>query len=286
MPFPDSLVALRDGAPYSSHPGDRPRRLRLDSDGCGLSIEVPGPRVLATTLVLPWLASRGIEGFRSRTGTALLTRPVGSTADPSPVDIVALRRDLTTTLRALPERPDAGRPYNDLRLLVRMGSPAKVDTFLTEAVASARRLAPTWTVTRPARPHCEPIAEPARVRQYRARVRTDRDTTGREWLESALTHGDLIPGERIAAGELWARARDDFLDLDGATDDEGNPARVPGRSRFYALADAVLGPRRIIRGSRYYVIPTPAEEPPARPSERTFADLANVTGAAPSNRSR
>lgn len=255
MPFPNSLAALRDGARYAPHPGARPRRLRLDSQGSGISIEVPGPHGLATAAVDPWLVARGIEVFRLRRGAVLLGRPTGSTSEPSALDTRAMRADLADDLRALPDRLDAGRPYRDVRALAREGSAADVDAYLAEAFATVRRLAPTWETTRPRPPRREPIPEPSRVRQYRDSVRADADTTGRELLEAALSDGDLAPGQRIPAAELWEWANEVFLDLDGVIDDNGRLVRTPGRSRFYALADRILGARRTINGTRYYVVP-------------------------------
>lgn len=262
MPTPaDALAALRDGGRWTSDRHSRSVLIRLDS---GITVEVPGPRVLAVTFVGPWLAERGLETFRPRTGSALLMRRAGSTAKPEPADLKGLRRALAGDLAALPARPDSGRPYKDLAPFVTYATPARVEGYLDDALAIARRNAPVWRTPSPARPapRTPPLSAAERLRQYRSEVRARADETGREWLETVLGDGDLLPGERITAADLWARAHEDFLDFDGATDDDGNLARTPGRSRFYTLADEILGPRRTVRGVRVYLIPTRPEGGP------------------------
>lgn len=275
-----ALAALRDGGRHRTHPGDQPRRLRLD---VGLTLEVPGPRVLADVLALPWLTDRGLEVLRPRSGPAVLARPVSTDEEPRPLDLHALAAELGAVLAALPDRPDAGRPYRDARDLARHAEPATQDAYLLDVVRHLRRLPAvrTWTPLRPDGPTVErpPVSTPAqRKAAQRARDKSAETDTARAWLRHYLTgwgdpDGVPAPGSRVPASGLYSDAAawaGDVLDEYSSEEDtsegsewaayaekEGYPLRprVPGRTRFYTTADDVLGARRTIRGTPHYVIP-------------------------------
>src|SRR6185312_11229917 len=105
----DDLAALRDGRRYARR-DEQPRKLKLDT---GLSLELPGPRTLASVFALPWLRER-FEVYRF--GSAILTRPSGAREEPSGLNVLATADALRAAIATLPDRPDAGRPYRDLRL--------------------------------------------------------------------------------------------------------------------------------------------------------------------------
>lgn len=303
-PTPDylgALAALRDGGRHRAHPGDRPRRLRLD---VGITLEAPGPRVLANVLALPWLTARGQEILRPRSGAALLARRVGTDEEPQPLDLRALASDLGTMLAALPDRPDAGRPYRNARDLVRHAEPATRDAYLLDVVRYLRRLpdVETWTAPRPAAPTLgrPPASTPAqRKAAQRARDAYAEEDTARVWLRHYLTgwgepHEAPTPGARVPAPELFSEAAawaEDVVDEYSSEEDtsegsewaafaqrEGYPLRprVPGRTRFYTTADGVLGARRTIRGIPHYAIPLPKEPDMDLLAERVIDRAAEI----------
>ncbi len=265
----DALARLRDGGPWRERADERPFRCRLDSDGIGLAIEAPGPRILALNLVLPLLAERA-EVFQR--GQALLARPHGADGPPAPLDLADVVADLRAFLGAMPDRTDAGRPYRDLRLLTSLGSPALVEPYLRDAVRIARREARKWAPKKePKNAEDGPPALTPAQRQAakRTRDRALEDASAEWWLRAYFQHaeeGNLQPpppGAWIDASDLYAQAAEalgDFADdeeeLDPWDEDgEPFPARVPGLRRFYAVADRLLSPRHRVAEARRYRVP-------------------------------
>lgn len=291
-PHLDGLASLRDGR-YVETRSRRPRSLRLDSDGLGITVEIPAPRVLVEVLDL---FPDDVEVFRR--GQALATRPRGSDAtgdDLQALDLTDEARRLVEFFAGLPDRDDAGRPYNDLRLFAR-ASPDLAESYLLEVLRALRST--LSTAPRPPRPARGGTSAAERKRRSRERIRVEEDSSARWWLENYLSGFDdpeeaPAPGTRVAAPDLYALASEAlaevveeydeevtdprpgspnfFLSLaeraeewEEYADDEGYPLRprVPSSLRFYAVAEEVLGPRssRSTGGLRYFTIPNLKED--------------------------
>lgn len=258
-PYELDLAALRDGRYYAKR-AEKPVQLRTDS---GVSLEVPGPAVLAEVYALPWLRSRA-DAYRS--GSALLTRPNGSEAEPLALHQGDLANDLLAALQRLPElgTTEAGRPYRDLRHYVTEASPAARSAYLGDVIAHTRRRLPEWrpSASRVERGPAKTDAE--RKAASRERIRREEELSARDWLEGFLTgwDGDTeapAPGSRWIASELYdmaAEAIEECIDVEEERLD-GGAYFMPGKRVFYAVADELLGPRR--RGAKgtnhVYVIP-------------------------------
>lgn len=266
------LARLRDGRYYSKK-AEKPVVLKTES---GVTLEIPGPRILAEVFTLPWLLSR-VEAYRS--GSALLTRRSGSDEEPKAIHQGELATELLEALKNLPElsRAEAGRPYRDLRLYVSEASPATRSAYLADVVAHTRRLLPEWRPPAPqvVRGPAKTAAERKAV--SRERIRREQELSAREWLQGFSTgwDGDAeppSPGSRWIASELYQAAREaieEYIDLEEERLDGGTFV-LPGKRVFYAVADELLGPRRrgakgrthvyVIRSSRY-LRPRPELEP-------------------------
>ncbi|MGI5138475.1 hypothetical protein ACQEXA_28190 [Streptomyces sp. CA-106110] len=265
-----ALAALRDGGRATNVATRRPVRMKLDAGTYdGLSVELPGPDVLAEVWAAPFLsASHNV--FSS--GAALLTRPAGSDATPSPAPVAAMVAVLRDGLAALPDRSDAGRPYTDLRLFVTVADPANVSGYLVDVVRRVRMAAPKWSPPKADRLPAKAAAE--RAADSRASRKAREDESSRTWLRSLYDEDaelDIGPGDRVPATELYAHAsggigswvewyEDDPEDWAEEAEAEGLPTRprIPSTHTFYSAADDVLGPRRRVQGIRTYTIP---EEP-------------------------
>lgn len=261
LTYERDLARLSDGRHYA-HRAEKHVTLKADS---GVTLEIPGPRLLAQTYAAPWLLS-GVDAYRS--GAALLSRPQGSDEEPRATHLGELTKELLAALQRLPElsRQEAGRPYCDLRLYLTEASPAHRDAYLAEVVAHTRRLLPAY------RPPAErkaadraPAKTPAeRKAESRERARRNEEASAREWLGNFLTgwDGDTDapePGSRWIASELYetaVEAIEESVDLEEERLD-GGAYVVPGKRAFYAVADELLGARR--RGAKgtthVYVIP-------------------------------
>lgn len=121
LSYESSLAQLRDGR-YYSEKAEKPVMLKTNS---GVSLEVPGPRVLAQIYAFPWFGAR-LDAYRS--SSAILSRAKGSTGEPEALRLEHLKKELLAALHNLPEltTQEAGRPYRDLRV------------FITEATPGAR----------------------------------------------------------------------------------------------------------------------------------------------------
>ncbi|CAL9496121.1 hypothetical protein [Streptomyces sp. enrichment culture] len=271
-----ALAALRDGGRATTVAARRPVRMKLDAGTYdGLSIELPGPAILAERWAAPFLAA-SLDVFAN--GSALLTRPTGSDAAPEPTPLTALVDALRDGLAALPERRDAGRPYNDLRLFVSVASPSTVTSYLADVARRVRRTAPRWSPPKADKP--QPKSAKERVALSRARAKAREDESSRAWLQGMFAEeadyygynpGDRVPATRLYADASeaiggWVEDRKETIKRDGPeeweaeADEYGYPLvpRVPTSHTFYRAADDVLGPRRRVQGVRTYTIP---EEP-------------------------
>jgi hypothetical protein len=283
MPTPaDRLAALRDGGPYLPPRDPRlPRRERLDDDGLGLTVEYPSPLVLAETFARPLLET-GRTLYRDR--AAILASTGGA---PAPVPLASLVGELRGALEALPDRADAGRPYDDLRKLLAVGSAAKVDAYLLDTVRALcrRDVLPEWKPPREVKPAAPPRTS-AQVRaDHRARVHADEEASVRWWLANPDGDGyDAEPGERVMAVDLHETALRELgaLEAEGELvdpDDADSPRlRAPRRRVLLAVAAEVFGlPLRDRHGARYFVIPEPliepAQEATAMPSSPDYLDV-------------
>lgn len=270
LPYELALARLRDGRYYTKK-AEKPVTLKTDS---GVSLEIPGPAVLAEVYALPWLLASTREPFRL--GSALLIRRKGSDDEPQPLDQRKLAPLLLGALAALPELDtiEAGRPYRDLRLFITEAAPATREKYLADVVAHTRRLLPEW---RPPKVEEErpPAKTPAeRLADHRERVRREEELSARDWLDNFLIGwGDdeisPAPGSRWLAADLYADAAEVIGDaVEDAKDairekeepntlPDGTPYRVPRQRVFFAVADELLGARR--RGAKgsamVYVIP-------------------------------
>lgn len=247
-----ALAALKDGRYYAAK-AERPVKLKTDS---GVSLEVPGPALLAATYALPWLLL-GADAYKA--GSALLTRPHGSDEDPAPIHQGELSEELLAALQRLPQDASAGRPYKDLRIFLTEASPAARSAYLADTIAHLRRLLPAYRPPKERAPRGPAKSTAERSAELRARVRREEELSAREWLEGYLEDAD--PGERVVAEELFrecAETIEEFVDADEPREDGGAYA-VPRQRVFYTVADEVLGSRR--RGAhgsaRVYLIPTP-----------------------------
>lgn len=265
----ENLARLRDGRRYSRR-DEQPVRLKVDS---GVSLEVPGPRLLAATFTLPWLAQTS-EVYSL--GGAILTRAIGSLDEPKAVDQASLAADVAALLRQLPPRPDAGRPYRDLSLFITEASPSRVNAYLTDVTRSTRALAPRWRPARPASERRAPLTPAQRKAAQRTRNRAAEVASARWWLQAAIDEGtDELDGPRIVAADLYEHAREviaEYADDQEPIDPEDENSltfRVPGPRTFYAVADEVLGPRRRgTNGTLIYVVPELTPETSERKDQR------------------
>lgn len=269
----DDLAVLRDNnGRRSLRRDEHPRTGRLD---VGVHYEIPGPGVLAERFALPLLAERELDVFQ-RAGS-LVSRPAGSDAAPTPLQADDVAEVLRCALLALPERADAGRQYRDVRLFIREGASATVSGYLADVVTATRLRAARWHQPKPRlRAAGSQRGNRERAADHRRRVAAQEETSARWWLTNFLGGwggGDEAPepGSRRLASHLFAEATEclagvvaefDDARADGEpweeyAEDEGYPPRprVPGRTRFYTIADEVLGPRRRSHGITFYLIP-------------------------------
>lgn len=254
MTYPE-LARVRRTFGRSTARRDQAFRRRLDSDSVQVAVDLPAPSILARTYVGPYFANRHREVYQAARGSAFLTRPEGHAGEPRAAHIPDLITEIRRDLAALPEARDAGDPYNHLRTFAQSASNALFAEYATAALRAFRQDAPMWRSTPKERaPRATPIPEQERLRAYRARRDSIARREAAQWLHDMIEEGELKPGERVAAREVWTRAREVFEDWSGMCDDDGTPVYTPGRTVFYAVADEVLGPRRTVRGSKFYVV--------------------------------
>jgi hypothetical protein len=229
----------------------RPVRLRLDADGESLALDLPGADYLARLLDLPGLDVYG-------RASAILARPHGSEEPPEPLDAGALADGLRETLAALPDRPDAGEVYRDLRTAAGTSSGMFGDYLRTVVRAYARTLPAV-----PKRPKDPRTAGPSRTpaereKARRAAWRAEEEETARYVLSRWREAGRLTPG-RHPATDLYAAARAALLRTRAADPDRTLPDGSPlsddlGPRNFYRIADEFFGPRTRTRTGYVYTI--------------------------------
>ena len=225
-----------------------------------MALEVPGPKLLAALYGEPWLRfAFNVDAFRA--GSALLTRPTGSAAEPSALNQRDLAGELLRALQRLPERSsdEAGRPYRDLRLFITEASPAAVEKYLAEVLAHLRRLLPAYRPPAESVDHAPAKTAAERLAAHRERVRADEEASAREWLAAYLADDDApAPGSRVPAAKLYADA-DKVIGAYAEDEEEredGGLYRVPRQRVFFAVADELLGARkRGAKGITVYTIP-------------------------------
>ncbi|MET4620427.1 hypothetical protein ABIE18_001876 [Arthrobacter sp. 2762] len=248
LPYETNLAALRDGR-YHARRAHKPVTLKIES---GVSLEIPGPRLLAEVFALPWITSTA-DAYRS--GAAILTRSQGSYDIPAPLHLGVLAENLQAALLQLPSLgpSQAGRPYRDLQIFLNEASSHFREQYLRNVVEQLRTLLPTWkeqAILHQSR-NGAPRTDAERKASSRARIREQEEASARSWLIGFLTGWDIdeekpVPGERILAAALHEAAIgaiEDFIESEEVLED-GTPFRRPTQRVFYAVADQLLGPRR------------------------------------------
>lgn len=277
----DRLTRLR------LRPGARPAfRRKLDDDGAGVAVTLPHPKDLVHALGS--LTSKALF----RTGSTGVVRE-----DGTGVDLTEVARVLVSSWSALPDRADAGAVYRDLRTLARISPQRAALEYAVEVVAAWRLSLPRPPRRKAADggPRTPPKTTQERVRSHRARAVQAEEDSGRWWLDGYLSGwGDEdqtpAPGTRVTAPALLRSCREDLNPIieryrdeveaprvapyaaqtleerlatwkTEAVEEDGLPVRprVPGRNRFYSLAEDVLGPSVSHAGTRVYTIPAPRE---------------------------
>ena len=180
----------------------RPVNFRLDSEGINLSVALPGPDWLAALLALV-----DLDVF---SGPAVVSWRIltARTSSLSLLNVPALADDLREILRALPDRPDAGEPYTDLRLAAGTSS-ARFAEYVLDVVRAFVRSCPTVpAVTRPEAPRPEPMTPLERKHAERARRRAEERASARWALTLFLDDDDApAPGSRVSGVTVF-----DFVD--------------------------------------------------------------------------
>ncbi|WP_104103949.1 hypothetical protein [Arthrobacter sp. 08Y14] len=247
LSYESSLAQLHDGHYYSKK-AEKPVTLKTDS---GVSLEIPGPHVLAQIYAVPWLGAR-LDAYRS--GSAILTRPKGNTGEPKALHLEHLKKELLNALHNLPDlgTQEAGRPYRDLRVFITEATPGARAKYLADVIAQLRSLLPAYRAPTPTPEERAPAKTGAeRLAAHRSKARKEEELTARDWLASFLTGWDgdeapPSPGSRWPAAGLYASAAEtieDFIDCEEQRTDGGDYV-MPRRRIFYAVADDFLGPRR------------------------------------------
>lgn len=245
------------------------RRLKIDDDGLGVSLELPAPAALAHGWAAPTLAASVVDWRRD--GATVLR-------DGSPVALDVLRDALREALTELDSVPPT-RPCRDLvQSLTFSQSPSVLAYWqdVARATRSCLRKPPREVKAR--RPGCT-TAERVAAKADRDR---EAEVASARWGLEVWAHPDnnREPG-RVAAPALYAEATeplveivDDFTDTidryrrQGMTRDEaltawaddaeveGWPAapRIPGPRVFRKVAEETFGKLRRSNGRDYYVI--------------------------------
>jgi hypothetical protein len=269
-----------------------------------VSVEIPGPRVLALTYAGPLLAE---EADLFRSGDALLERPRGTDAAPEIVPLADVRRRLWDALAALPARTDAGRPYDDLRRFVEAARPDTIGAYLDDVLGSLRASLPVYKVRASApapRGPAKTVGE--RKAAQRRRDREAEEQTAewalRRWYASLHDPDALVDdrppvGERLKIGDVYdallpgmqeaeetheeevawkphttaADRREEWVEFAEA---EGYPLtpKAPGPRTFYAVADRLLGAPKRLHGHRVYTIPHTLKETPRMDTSDALAE--------------
>lgn len=287
----DGLAVHKNSPRWRTEKCLRPVPYKLDSEGLGLAVELPGPAYLAALLRLD-----GLDAFRR--SSAIVVRPAGSHEEPTPLDMTAARDALLQVLRDLPNRTDAERPYRDLRLAASTRSP-RVSGYALDVLRALRAELSTEPAapTKPKAPRGPGLTETERKRGHRARKVAAERAASAWWLEGWLHDEDdaPTPGSRVLASALYAEAREVLEDLaedeDTLDDEDETPIVVPRRRVFLEVASALLGPPTHTKQGTTYTVPkesrmTVAEALLDRAArmllEESRADLKTLLGTAES----
>lgn len=256
----DNLAALHERRDYGRGRRDW-RTLKLED---GRTVIHPAPRLLAETFALP-LLSASRELYLG--GSYLVSRPPGATEDPTDYLLVEAIAEIRDALTALPERPDAGIPYDGTRAFVTGATAGAVDALLAETARSVRSLvreqARRWREPRAPKPAAErdprtpAQRERDRRRDARAEVLADTERLLRRWLPT-LPHG------RHDFAAVWATWLD-ALERSTTAEERYPGAILCGRTAFYALLETVaadLGHAVTTHArSRHLIHAEPREQP-------------------------
>jgi hypothetical protein len=270
--FQTSLAALRDGGPWQRTTALRSVTLKLD---IGLSVELPGPRVLADVVRPTLIAARPL--FRD--GGAIVTT---DGQDVRPIAVDALSGELRQIIAALPDCDDAGRPYRDLRLFVADAEPNTVAAYLHDVVRHVRAGLRPYREVKPAVERAPAMTPNERKRASRERKRAAQVAASEDWLRAWLADDDVAPGA-YAASELFEVA----TDVMDEWREDGEDVVMPTRQIFYAAADRIIGRRRVIDGIAHYRKEAAVDQVTEQVMERAAQIVADrvITHAATTNES-
>lgn len=230
-----TLAALADATNrYHRERARRPFMMKLDT---GLSVELPGPAVLAD-IVLPVLNAR--RDIRNDDGCMVdLTAPAID-GEPAAVGLAELIDGVRAFIAALPEDHTAGRPYQDLRLFIIAAMPVTVAGYLRNVADAVRRSLPRVVRAPRKRRKQTPEERHAAKRAFDAATRAEACETERTDQEAAAAYL-LMYQERTGPGVVVAPK-----DLQKAYSETiANSARYGevGRNKFFKVADVAVGPR-------------------------------------------
>ncbi|KRC85209.1 hypothetical protein ASE25_19355 [Terrabacter sp. Root85] len=253
-------------APGATHAGDRSTSRKVyafDGDEHPQTLDLPGPRVLASRWLAPTLRDAG-NRLRRQGGALLL-----QTGEETPLRVApdALAGVLLARLRALPTpTPSDSETYAALWALGARVRERDALDYLRAVVGHAKTAATKYEPPKVARGRREPLPEDERKRRSRASLKHREGETARAWLRFWLADDEEPPAvigtralyDTYAAcpvlGEWHEYAEDDPEDwLDGGGDEEAGLdclPRVGGATGFYRVADDVIGPRRRASGGR------------------------------------
>ncbi|SDM85535.1 hypothetical protein [Streptomyces wuyuanensis] len=230
-----TLAALADATNrYHRERARRPFMMKLDT---GLSVELPGPAVLAD-IVLPVLNAR--RDIRNDDGCMVdLTAPAID-GEPAAVGLAELIDGVRAFIAALPEDHTAGRPYCDLRLFILAAMPVTVAGYLRNVADAVRRSLPRVVRAPRERRKQTPEERHAAKRAFDAATRAEIRETDRPSQEAAARYLLLLqersgPGVVIAPKDLHKRYA-----TAAASSDRVEPI---GRNKFFEIADIAVGPR-------------------------------------------
>lgn len=226
---------------------------RLDSDGSPVIVQLPNVKDIAARWAGPVLdASR--ELFRE--GQGFLSRPVDSDAEPKPVSLFDVARELVEVADTISER------YTEhLRLLRKVAGPAAVEAYFVDVVRALRPLLPKYAAPKPERPKAPPKTVIERKASSRAAL-LERERVSAEWWLTTFWLVDE-PGAVTPRAEMYEAAADVLADEieeyeADAEDYECNETPVPGiprvprKSVFFAAAESLVGPPFVVRGVRCF----------------------------------
>ncbi|MEW2383708.1 hypothetical protein AB0873_16710 [Micromonospora sp. NPDC047707] len=230
----------------------------------------PDPCELAEVWATPILTADA-ELFRSGSA-ALLSRPRGSSAEPTGVGIFETADRLAAILcEPLPENL-AGTYYDDLRDYARYGRPSDVRGYLADVVRAVRRASP---------PYVDPNPPPPRPRRP-ARTPEQRRADERERARKNRAEGREGSRDDMVTAAAWVSAWRDWTSP-GAHPASGlyrrylaevkKAGQIPvGRNTFYRLAEEVCGPRKRRASGPVFVV-TQEVTPMDRTQRRELAAL-------------